>query len=185
MAGIIEQLLDVTRARLGGGIPITAAAVELGSVVTRVIDELSLAYPNATFDTRLGRVSGAWDADRLAQVVANLVGNAIQHGEKGAPVTIETQQEGEAAVMRVTNHTKGTPLTREQIATIFSPFRRMNSTKPSSGGGLGLGLFIAHEILRSHGGGITVEANVGVTTFLVRLPLIGPQTGDNAPPSVH
>ncbi|NVB84697.1 MAG: response regulator [Kofleriaceae bacterium] len=185
MQGIIEQLLDVTRARAGGGIPMTRSAVELSTVVSRVIDEVSLAYPNVVLDTRLGRVSGAWDADRLAQVVANLVGNAIQHGKKESPVTIETQQLGEHAELRVTNHTKGAPLTREQIANIFSPFRRASGAR-SGGTGLGLGLFIAHEILRSHGGDISVESNAGVTTFLVRLPLIPPQAGDEpTSPSVH
>ncbi len=185
MQGIIEQLLDVTRARLGGGIPMTRTAVELGAVVSRVIDEVSLAHPDIKFDKRLARVSGAWDGDRLAQVVANLVGNAIQHGEKGAPITIETQREGECGILRVTNHTKGTPLTREQIDKIFSPFRRTSAPK-GGGSGLGLGLFIANEITRSHGGEIRVEADAGLTTFLVRLPLIAPQPGDQtASSSVH
>lgn len=169
MRGIIEQLLDVVRSQLGGGIPVQHTDVELGDVVTSVIGEMSLAYPNAKFEPRLDAVRGRWDRDRLAQVVSNLVGNALQHGEKQSPVWIETEAAGDHAVLRVKNRTQ-TQLSDEQKSRIFVPFRR---TKQPTGGssGLGLGLYIASEILHAHQGEISVESDPTMTTFIVRLPL--------------
>jgi signal transduction histidine kinase/CheY-like chemotaxis protein len=170
MRGIIEQLLDVVRTQMGGGIPVEPADIALDEVVTSVLAELALAYPKARFEPKLDRVRGHWDRDRLAQVIANLVGNAIQHGAKTAPVAIETELAGEQALLRVRNRTV-TPLSEEQIANIFVPFRR--TQRPSGGsGGLGLGLYIASEILRAHHGDIVVDSNAETTTFTVRLPLM-------------
>jgi signal transduction histidine kinase len=169
MKGIIEQLLDVVRSQLGGGIPVTHAEVELGDVVTSVVGEMSLAYPDARFEPRLGSVRGRWDRDRLAQVISNLIGNAIQHGEKQTPVWIETERAGEHAVLRVRNRS-ATPLTDEQKSRIFIPFRRTKHPT-GSGSGLGLGLYIASEILRAHDGEISVESDPTTTTFTVTLPL--------------
>jgi signal transduction histidine kinase len=169
MRGIIEQLLDVVRTQLGGGIPVTPAEVDLGEVVSSVVSELSMAYPSARFEQKLDRVRGAWDPDRLAQVVSNLVSNALQHGEKQSPVWIETEQAGSSAVLRVRNRSVG-QLSDDQIANIFAPFRR--TKHPTGGsGGLGLGLYIASEILRAHDGDIRVESSPTTTTFIVRLPL--------------
>jgi len=170
MRGIIEQLLDVVRTQMGGGIPVEPAEVALDDVVTSVLAELAMAYPNVQFEQRLDPVRGQWDRDRLAQVVANLVGNAIQHGAKTAPVTIETEQAEGSALLRVRNQSV-VPLTTEQIGSIFVPFRRTKG--PTGGkGGLGLGLYIASEILRAHQGVITVDSNADTTTFTVRLPLM-------------
>jgi signal transduction histidine kinase/CheY-like chemotaxis protein len=169
MRGIIEQLLDVVRTQLGGGIPVSPAEVELGEVVSSVVSELSMAYPSAKFEQKLTRVRGTWDRDRLAQVVSNLLGNALQHGEKQSPVWIETEEAGSSAVLRVRNRSLG-QLSDEQIENIFAPFRR--TKQPTGGsGGLGLGLYIASEILRAHAGEISVESDPTTTTFVVRLPL--------------
>jgi signal transduction histidine kinase/CheY-like chemotaxis protein len=173
MRSIIEQLLDVTRARLGGGIPVERAETDLGGVVSSVIQELALAYPTARIEPKLEPVRGEWDPDRLAQVVANLVGNAIQHGQPAAPVQVETAREGDQALLKVTNLNKaGRALTDEQKARFFAPFRSSSSEK-GSGKGLGLGLYIAKEILEAHQGAISVESNPSVTTFVVRLPIHG------------
>jgi signal transduction histidine kinase/CheY-like chemotaxis protein len=169
MRGIIEQLLDVVRSQLGGGIPVTHTDVELGDVVTSVIGEMSLAYPHARFEPRLGSARGRWDRDRLAQVVTNLVGNAIQHGEKQSPVWIETEMAGDHAILRVKNRTVA-QLSDEQKSRIFVPFRRTKQPTGASSG-LGLGLYIASEILHAHKGEISVESDSSMTTFIVRLPL--------------
>jgi signal transduction histidine kinase len=169
MRGIIEQLLDVVRTQMGGGIPVTPTEVALDEVVSNVLGEMSLAYPAAQFEPKLDRVRGTWDRDRLAQVVANLVGNAIQHGLKTAPVEIETVQAGDEALLRVRNRTAA-QLSPEQMSAIFAPFRR--TKHPAGGkGGLGLGLYIASEILRAHQGEISVESDPSTTTFIVRLPI--------------
>ena len=169
MSGIVEQLLDVVRTQLGGGIPIAPATMELGTVVMAVLDELAIAYPAATFEPMLHPVYGSWDPDRLAQVVTNLVGNAIQHGAKGSPIWIETRRDGSDAVLKVRN-VSTTPIRRIRSAGLFSPFRRAG---PARGGraGLGLGLYIASEILRAHHGEISVESFRNTITFVVRLPL--------------
>ena len=168
MKGIIDQLLDVTRARLGGGIPVEPAETDLEGVVSNVIEELALANPNVRIEPKLSHVRGLWDPDRIAQVVANLVGNAIQHGATSEPVWVETDREGDAALLRVRNQNKaGVALTDEQIAKFFAPFW---TTKSTSSSGLGLGLYITTEILRAHHGEISVESDPNTTTFVVRLP---------------
>lgn len=172
MKGIIEQILDVTRARLGGGIMVTPAETDLDNIVESVLQELALAYPSAHFERNLRRVRGTWDPERLAQVVVNLVGNAIQHGETASPVWVETAREGDEALLRIRNKSKH-QLTEGQLATMFSPFKR--EARPGHDG-LGLGLYISSEILRAHHGKISVESDPAMTTFVVRLPL-DPQAG--------
>jgi phosphoserine phosphatase RsbU/P len=172
MRGIIEQLLDVVRAQLGGGIPVTPADSDLKDIVTSVLGELTLANPGAELEQHLEPVRGHWDRDRLAQVAMNLVGNALQHGQKHAPVRIETTREGDLGILRVSNRSVKA-LTEEQMAGIFAPFRRTKQATSGSGG-LGLGLFIASEIVRAHGGEIRVVSTAETTTFSVCLPLAAP-----------
>jgi phosphoserine phosphatase RsbU/P len=171
MRGIIEQLLDVVRAQLGGGIPVTRSESDLKDIMTSVLGELALAYPEAEFEQKLEGVRGRWDRDRLAQVATNLVGNALQHGQKNAPVRVETLRDGDVGVVRVSNRSVA-PLTEDQIENIFAPFRRTKQATNGSGG-LGLGLFIACEIVRAHAGEIQVTSDPELTTFTVRLPLAG------------
>ncbi|HEY5949509.1 MAG TPA: ATP-binding protein [Kofleriaceae bacterium] len=169
MKGIIDQLLDVTRARLGGGIPVSLAETDLDGVVSSVIEELALAYPTTQIEPKLSHVRGTWDPDRIAQVVSNLVNNAIQHGQPSSPIWVETAQEGDAALLRVRNKNRtGTVLTQEQMAKFFSPFR---SSRRTAGAGLGIGLYITSEILRAHHGALSIESDPSMTTFVVRLPL--------------
>lgn len=172
MQRIVDQLLDVTRARLGGGIPVEPQKTDLEEVVTTVIDELALAYPDRVFQPKLEHVRGDWDPDRLAQVVSNLVGNAIQHGAAESPVWIEAAREGSHALIRVRNVTTGAPISKEQEQTIFAPFRR-HPRPGTRTGGLGLGLYIANEILRAHRGQISIDSDSSTTTFTVRLPIEG------------
>jgi signal transduction histidine kinase len=169
MKGIIDQLLDVTRARLGGGIPVTPAETDLEGVVSSVIQELSLAYPTTQIEPKLTHVRGIWDPDRIAQVVSNLVNNAIQHGPPASPVWVETDRDGDEALLRVRNKNRsGIALTEEQMAKFFSPFRTERRTQ---GAGLGLGLYITSEILRAHHGALSIESDPSMTTFVVRLPI--------------
>jgi signal transduction histidine kinase len=168
MTGIIDQLLDVTRARVGGGIPLVPTKTALDEVVGTVLRELSLAYPRVRFESKLAHVCGTWDPDRIAQVVSNLVGNAIQHGRPTSPVWVETDREGDNAFLRVRNASStGIALTQEQLARFFAPFR----TSRQGAGGLGLGLYITSEIVRAHHGHIQVESDPRMTTFVVQLPI--------------
>ncbi len=169
MTRIVEQLLDVTRARLGAGIPISPREMSLLPLVTTLVDELALAQPTAMLEVIANsEISGTWDPDRLGQVVSNLMSNAIQYGRVGAPITIELARNGDQAVIRVCNANRDKPIPAETQATLFAPYRRGDTTGHSTG--LGLGLYIVHEIVRAHGGTITVESSERGTDFTVILP---------------
>jgi len=170
MRGMVDQLLDLTRARLAGGIPIhPKAGTNLCEVTRAAVDELRVAYPQTPLTLRAAAdVDGEWDADRMAEVVSNLVGNAIFHGE-GAPVDIEVKGGGSSAILEV--HNGGAPIPADQLPGIFDPFRRAARGATPSANGLGLGLFITREIVVAHGGSIDVISRVREgTTFRVTLP---------------
>lgn len=166
MERMIADLLDLTRTRLGGVIPLQPARTDLQSVCEEVVLEVQASHPDAVvhFQYR-GDVTGTWDADRLAQVVSNLVGNAIEHGGN-TPVTLVVSGEGER--VRLTVHNRGNTIPPHAQAKIFEPL-----TGGSSHGTrhLGLGLFIARVIVVAHGGEIRVTSTEqSGTTFEVTLP---------------
>jgi signal transduction histidine kinase len=166
MERMIADLLDLTRTRLGGVIPLRTAQTDLQSVCEEVVLEVQASYPDAVvrFESR-GNVTGKWDADRLAQVVSNLVVNAIEHGGK-TPVTL-VASEGDERV-RLTVHNDGDPIPPDAQAKIFEPLARGTSDRPRN---LGLGLFIARAIVVAHGGEIRVmSTEQSGTTFDVTLP---------------
>jgi signal transduction histidine kinase len=171
MKRMIEQLLDLARVRQGHGIPLHLGRVHLGELCRQAVQELEDANPQASLVLQnTGNVSGTWDADRLAQVVSNLVGNAVQHGTKGRPITVDVDGTDESTVrLRVHNFGSVPP---EALPTLFEPFKRMAAHTMSAAGktGLGLGLFIAREIARAHGGDVGVQSSEERTTFEVTLP---------------
>ena len=169
MTGIIEQLLDVTRARLGGGIPVVLAEVALLPLVTGVAEELTLAYPKTRFEVTGPDVVAHWDADRLGQVVSNLGSNAAQYGRPGEPVKIQTGVRGDQAVICVINAIRDAPISETALATMFEPYKRGGASGHASG--LGLGLYIVHGIVTAHRGSIEVESTTAGTVFRVLLPI--------------
>lgn len=170
MATIVDQLLDVTRARLGGGIPIVRREAVLDTVVRAVLDELALAHPGKTFQLVASEASrGQWDPDRLAQVVSNLVGNAIQYGREGEPIRLALSSTPTSAVIEVSNALRGEPMSKERLQSMFDPFKRGGTRHNSKG--LGLGLYIVSEIVRAHGGTISAATADDTITFRVELPL--------------
>jgi signal transduction histidine kinase len=132
-----------------------------------VITEIREAHRNAVVRLETGgSLVGEWDGDRLAQVVSNLVGNAIQHGD-GTVITVTAVNEGEDVVLAVRNG--GEPIPAGAYPTIFEPLARGQSDE--SGHSIGLGLFIARAIVAAHGGVIDVTSSREAgTTFTVRLP---------------
>jgi signal transduction histidine kinase len=173
MARMIDQLLDLTRSRLGGGIELTVARMDLGKVTSDIVDELRTQQPAARFHvTANGDLRGRWDSDRLAQVISNLVGNALHHGTVDKTIEIKLDGTESAVAFSVRNEGKTIPEALQNV--LFDPFRRGdrhgNSSKTA---GLGLGLFISKEIITGHGGSITVSSSDSAgTTFAFKLPRV-------------
>jgi signal transduction histidine kinase len=169
MRRLIDDLLDFTVMRLGGSIPLTRHAIDLEQLCQEVVLEAQAAHAGSavTFASS-GDVSGEWDHDRLAQVLSNLLGNAIQHGD-GSVVTLEARGAGPDVVLTV--HNRGVPIPQESQDAIFEPLVRRPSGATGEASGIGLGLFIAGAIVGSHEGQISVDSSEEHgTTMTVRLP---------------
>lgn len=170
---MVGDLLDFTRSRLGGGIPVVRAEVSLGRLVRDVVDEVSAAHPGCRIqvDTR-GEEMGMWDEARLSQALTNLVVNAIKHGAEGAAVTVEIRGEDEQAAVVV--HNRGAAIPPDQLNGIFNPMKAREAAGRGPTGSLGLGLYIAERIVSAHDGHIEVESSEAAgTTFTVYLPRHG------------
>ncbi len=173
MSRMITDLLDFTAAGLGGVIPLSTAPMDLESLCHQVVEEIRAAFPNCTLRTQLqGDLTGEWDEARLRQVLCNLVGNAIQHGVESIPVDLWARGEGPDVVLSVRNG--GPPIPPDALPTIFEPLVRGTPSevhKPRRPGSIGLGLYIAREIVTAHGGTIDVKSSEEAgTVFTVRLP---------------
>ena len=168
MARLIDQLLDFTRIRSGGGIPSDPHPMDFATVAEQVIDELRSTHPDRTiaFETK-GSLTGTWDADRLAQLLSNLVSNAVQHGDCNAPVLVRADGTRSESIGFAVSNTGGIP--QDLVATLFEPFRGMEH-KRDRASGLGLGLYIAQQIAVVHDGKIEVVTTPQRTTFTVTLP---------------
>jgi signal transduction histidine kinase len=171
MARMVEQLLDLTRARLAGGVPIARARTDLVAVIGAVLEEVASTHPEVTLSAELPReMIGEWDGDRLAQVASNLLGNAIEHGDRTRPVRILLS--GDEAEAQLTVQNEGPPIADDLLPVLFDPFRSGRDTASASpkSNGLGLGLYIAREIVVAHGGTVAVRSADDETSFVVTLP---------------
>ena len=168
MTEMIEQLVDLTRGRLGGGVGFVRSRVYLDvkELVQRAVDELRAAHPTRTIQIdSAGECVTTGDPQRLLQVFSNLLGNAVAHGAKQGTITASVVGRDRDVMISVRN--EGT-VAAEVLPVLFEPFRGTN--RPTSGG-LGLGMYIAREIARGHGGDITVESTEqDGTIFTVVLP---------------
>jgi signal transduction histidine kinase len=180
MATILNDLIDLSRARRGGGISVDVAPCELSSIALTVVEEMRSTHEGADIVSRsVGNLEGAWDSGRLQQVMSNLLGNALRHGEPGGAVTL-TLDGSAPEVVKIAVHNQG-QIQPEVRSRMFEPFsgsstyRRGQSDPPSretaSRDGLGLGLYIVSQIVRAHGGKVDVDSSASSgTTFLVSLP---------------
>jgi signal transduction histidine kinase len=166
---LIRDLLDFTQARVTG-IPLHPKAMDLHELAWQVVEEVRSAHPERRIDLMThGDGGGTWDAGRLAQVMANLIGNAIQHSPGGTAVRVVTRGEEGGVLLEV--HNEGPPIPAELLPALFEPFQRGVGAGSGKGGSLGLGLFITRRIVEAHGGAIAVRSEAGAgTTFTVRLP---------------
>lgn len=174
MARMIDQILDFTRARIGGGLPVDAKEIDLREVVKQTLEEVELAHPGWSFAPELlGDSAGTWDRDRLCQVFSNLVWNAVQHGSPHAPLRFRVDgRRPEAVEIEIRN---AGSIPAELLPVLFDPFRGAQHKRDGTQG-LGLGLFITQQIVRAHGGDITVTSSEEAgTTFHIVLPRQLPQ----------
>jgi signal transduction histidine kinase len=171
MSRMIDQLLDLARSRLGGGIPLRPVPTNLGKIVTDVASEARTTHPDRPVVVELaGDLDGEWDPDRLAQVVANLLDNALRHGMADGAVCVTVDGNADAVAMAV--HNDGPAVPDRLACVLFDPFRRGEYDRPTSrGSGLGLGLYIVREIASAHGGTVDLVSNAtDGTTFTLKLP---------------
>lgn len=168
MGRMIEDLLDVARIRQAGGMPVQLGACLLSDVVQRAVLEVQENAPACPVQVvSRGNLQGQWDAERLLQVLSNLLGNAVQHGTPAQPIQVELDgTQAHAVTLQVVNDGAIAQTLQPQL---FNPFRE-RSDKPGRNQGLGLGLYIVQQIVLAHGGSIEVQSQEDKTRFRVRLP---------------
>jgi signal transduction histidine kinase len=175
MNRMIGDLLDLTRTRSGDRIPVVRVPMNLEPLCRQVVAELEgVARVGKLRFMAQGDLHGEWDHDRLAQVFSNLVRNAIQHGAPNDPILLVARDDGDSVC--VTVHNGGPPIAERALTTIFEPMVRHVADEKTNAG-LGLGLYIASQIVLAHGG--TLEATSTEergTTFSARLPRRVPRT---------
>ena len=183
IATLIDDVMDFARGKLGGGLHVSArAASDLGAALAHVVAEMRGAYPGREIASRISIGQPVFcDPARIAQLLSNLLANAVVHGDSGAEVSVEAF--GANGGLRISVSNYGPPIPPETAERLFQPFRRGQENREP--GGLGLGLYIASEIAKSHGGELGVESADNRTVFTLILPeqcpIRGKADGD-APP---
>jgi PAS domain S-box-containing protein len=174
MSRMIEQILDLTRSRLAGGLEVQMRVMDLRPTLAKIVDELRTAHPTRSLQLDVPALDILGDPDRMEQVFSNLIGNAISYGEASTPVVIRALVEKD--MVEVAIHNQGEPIPKNMQTKIFDPFRRgERESRTSKTAGLGLGLYISWEIVRGHGGSIDIDSSAERgTTFRVKLPIHQP-----------
>jgi PAS domain S-box-containing protein len=167
MNEMIGTLLDFTRLRFHGSLPIALDKIDFAELARDVVAELRAAYRGREIELSIsGNLRTEWDPNRMAQLFTNLVANALTHGERGSPVWITVAGDEHDVVLSVSN--RGATIEPEQARRLFEPFKQGDDSAGRRG--LGLGLFIVREIARAHGGAVGVHSNDGLVMFTARLP---------------
>ena len=168
MSGLIDNVLDFARGRLGGGITLERRAEDLEPILRQVIDELRSSHPDRAIEVNIefdGPIN--CDVGRIGQLVSNLLGNALTHGTPDEPVRFSAATVEERLGLGIANG--GAPISSDAMARLFQPF--FKGEAGTSQRGLGLGLHIASEIARAHGGTIMVSSDDNETRFTFVMPL--------------
>jgi len=171
MDRMIADLLDFTRSRQSGGMPVELADADLEPICRSVVQEVEIAAPTRVivFEHH-GDTRGRWDEGRLQQIVSNLVSNAIDYSPESSEVRVTLRGDDSQVTLAVQNH--GVPIPELTLRSLFDPFRRGSSGSVSSGRsrGLGLGLYIVEQIAHAHGGKVVARSDeLTGTTFTVTL----------------
>lgn len=166
---LTQQMLDITEARLGSGIPVDPRPMDLHELAERIVDEARAGHLDRPIALELsGNGEGTWDGDRLGQVLSNLLQNALKYSPAGSPVRVEVRENGRQVELRV--HNQGEPIAPELLPHVFEPFRK-GAHGAKGVRSLGLGLYIVRELVSAHRGTVEVTSTQSEgTTFTVRLP---------------
>lgn len=170
---IVGDLLDFTRSQLGPGLPVSKTRSDVAPALERVVEELRMVNPNATIllESPVSAI-GLYDATRLEQVFSNLIGNAVQHGDPQGAITVALVATDDT--LRFTVHNTGAVIPEDVLGSIFNPLDRYSPESPTDKGphaSLGLGLFIASEIVSAHQGHVDVTSSAEAgTVFVVEIP---------------
>jgi signal transduction histidine kinase len=178
MRDLVDQLLDFTRIRLGHRMPVRFAMSDAEAVLRDTVEELRAYHPGVEIRLECeGDLSGEWDGARIAQMLSNLVGNAIEHGETRKPVSIAAHGKRDGVVISI--HNQGPAIPSVRLTQLFDPTaRRLIQQQDEAQPALGLGLLIASEIVAAHRGRISVtSSDDGGTLFTVEIPK-APSVGD-------
>ncbi len=173
MNSMIRDLLEYTRTRLGRAIPVSPEAVNMEQICAIVFDEVRAAHPERIFRLETsGELEGQFDSERLQQVLSNLLNNAVQHGARNQPITLSAQGEADKITVQVRNYGRRIPA--DQLQVIFNPLVQIPSGRTDEESpvtSLGLGLYIAHQIVAMHGGTMVAESSdEDGTVFSAHLP---------------
>jgi signal transduction histidine kinase len=183
MNALVGDLLDFTRSRLGHGIPIVRADLDIARVCRQTVEEIAALHPQrvVNFDAS-GPVHGRWDRGRITQAFSNVISNAVQHGSDQTPINVVVR--GSADDVEVAVQNWGPVIARTELDKIFDPMHRIEDDKPvAPRENLGLGLYITERIVAAHDGSITVESSEeNGTTFTIRLPTGGARTAEPLEP---
>ena len=169
MQALMDDLLDFNRSNLGLGIHVNPSEVNLANTLRDEVDMLQVAHPNRRITLEMsGDLHGVWDSLRLQQVLANLVLNALKHGKQDTPVHVVVTDNGGTVRVEVKN--VGPIIAKSTLNWIFEPLKRGIAAEHTASEGLGLGLYIAREIAKSHGGDIQARSTESETVFSLILP---------------
>ncbi|WP_275788065.1 GAF domain-containing sensor histidine kinase [Pararhizobium gei] len=168
MSGLIDNVLDFARGRLGGGIPIEQAdRVPLRPIMEQVVAELRMSHPGRRIEADLTQAQVRCDEGRIGQLLSNLLSNALTHGDPEQPIRVWSVIDGKLFKLAVAN--AGEPIPDGVVKDLFKPFVRASAKANLEG--LGLGLYIASEIAKAHRGRLSVVSTVDETCFTFEMPL--------------
>ncbi|WP_025146444.1 PAS domain-containing sensor histidine kinase [Pedobacter jeongneungensis] len=174
MEELIANVMDFARVRMGSGIALSKEKVSLDPIMEHIVNELTISFPDRGVITDFNVNEPVnCDPNRMAQMLSNLLANAITHGAANQPILISSKINKEILEVRFSNG--GSPISNETLSTLFEPFTR--EAKTPSQQGLGLGLYIASQIAKAHGGELTATSDLEQTSFTFRMPVMFPSNG--------
>jgi PAS domain S-box-containing protein len=179
---MVADLLDFTQARLGGGLRVERRDTNVHPLIDALVTELEAAFPGRRIaHTHEGSGRGEWDAERLSQLMQNLITNALKYSPAESTVEVSSETSEVSLTLRV--HNDGDPIPADKIALLFEPLQRGVEQIDRVTRSVGLGLYIVQKIAEAHDGSVEVESTAELgTTFAVVLPLVRTRTRQPSPP---